>query len=97
MAYIDGFVIPVSPGKKEAYREMATRSAQIFQEYGALRIIEAWEDDVPDGQVTDFRRAVQPQKGERIVFSWIVWPSREVARRRQQEGDGGPAPAADRR
>jgi uncharacterized protein YbaA (DUF1428 family) len=78
MAYIEGFVIPVSPGKKEAYREIAAKAAPVFQEYGALQIIEAWEDDVPNGKVTDFRRAVQAQPGEGIVFSWIVWPSRQV-------------------
>jgi len=78
MNYIDGFVIPVPPGKKEAYREMAAKAALVFQEYGALQIVEAWEDDVPDGKVTDFRRAVQAREGESIVFSWIVWPSREV-------------------
>jgi uncharacterized protein YbaA (DUF1428 family) len=78
MNYIDGFVIPVPPGKKEAYREMAASAAPIFQEYGALQVVEAWEDDVPDGKVTDFRRAVQAQEGESIVFSWIVWPSREA-------------------
>jgi uncharacterized protein YbaA (DUF1428 family) len=76
MAYIDGFVIPVPPGKKEAYREMAAKAAPIFQQYGALQIIEAWEDDVPNGKVTDFRRAVQAREGEGIVFSWIIWPSR---------------------
>ena len=76
MSYIDGFVIPVYPGKREAYREMADQAARIFREHGALQIIEAWEDDVPDGKVTDFRRAVQAQKGENIVFSWIIWPSR---------------------
>ena len=78
MAYIDGFVIPVLPGKKEAYRELAAKAATVFQEHGALQVIEAWEDDVPDGKVTDFRRAVQAAKGEGIVFSWIVWPSREA-------------------
>lgn len=78
MSYVDGFVIPVSAGKKEAYREMAAKAALIFQEYGALQIVEAWEDDVPDGKVTDFRRAVQCQQGESVVFSWIVWPSREA-------------------
>lgn len=76
MAYIDGFVIPVPPGKKEAYRDMAAKAAPIFQEYGALQIVEAWEDDVPNGKVTDFRRAVQAREGESIVFSWIIWPSR---------------------
>ena len=78
MSYIDGFVIPVAPGKKEAYREMAAKAATIFQEYGALQIVEAWEDDVPHGKVTDFRRAVQAHEGESIVFSWILWPSREA-------------------
>jgi uncharacterized protein YbaA (DUF1428 family) len=78
MAYIDGFVIPVFPGKKEAYREMAASAAKVFQKFGALQIIEAWEDDVPNGQVTDFRRAVQARDGESIVFSWILWPSREA-------------------
>ncbi len=59
MSYIDGFVIPVPAGKKEIYRNMAAKAAPIFQEHGALEIVEAWEDDVPDGKVTDFRRAVQ--------------------------------------
>jgi uncharacterized protein YbaA (DUF1428 family) len=76
MSYIDGFVVPVLPGKKEAYREMAAAAAQIFRECGALQVVEAFEDDVPDGKLTDFRRAVQAEKGESIVFSWIVWPSR---------------------
>src|SRR5690242_13774671 len=78
MTYVDGFVIPVFPGEQEAYREMAANAAAIFREYGALQVVEAWEDDVPDGTVTDFRRAVQAQAGESIVFSWIVWPSRQA-------------------
>ena len=78
MSYVDGFVVPVAPGKKEAYREMAAKAAPIFREYGALQVVEAWEDDVPDGKLTDFRRAVQAQKGESIVFSWIIWPSRQA-------------------
>ena len=76
MAYIDGFVIPVLPSQKEAYREMAAKAALVFRECGALQVVEAWEDDVPDGKVTDFRRAVQAREGESIVFSWIIWPSR---------------------
>jgi len=78
MSYIDGFVIPVPSGKKEAYREMAAKAAVLFQEYGATRIVEAWGDDVPDGKVTDFKGAVKAEAGESIVFSWIVYPSRAV-------------------
>ncbi|HEX2554401.1 MAG TPA: DUF1428 domain-containing protein [Microvirga sp.] len=78
MSYVDGFVIPVPAGKKEAYRELAALAAPVFKEHGALRVVECWQDDVPDGKVTDFKRAVQAEDGESIVFSWIVWPSREV-------------------
>jgi uncharacterized protein YbaA (DUF1428 family) len=76
--YADGFVLPVPEGKKEAYTEMAQKAAGVFREYGATRVVEAWGDDVPDGQVTDFRRSVKAEDGENVVFSWIEWPSKQA-------------------
>jgi uncharacterized protein YbaA (DUF1428 family) len=78
MAYIDGFVIPVPKDKKNAYRDSAKTAADVFIEYGAQRLVECWSDDVPHGKLTDFYRAVDAQEDEGVVFSWIIWPSKEV-------------------
>jgi uncharacterized protein YbaA (DUF1428 family) len=76
--YVDGFVVPVREDKKDAYGALARKGAPIFREHGATRVVEAWADDVPDGKVTDFRRAVQAEEGEQVVFSFIEWPSKEA-------------------
>ena len=78
MAYVDGFVIPVPPGKKDAYFEMAARMGKAFLEHGAERMVECWGDDVPHGKLTDFYRAVDAREDEGLVFAWLVWPSKAV-------------------
>ena len=76
MTYVDGFVAAVPLSNKDAYLKHATEAAAIFKEHGALSVVECWGDDVPEGQVTDFRRAVAAEPGEVVVFAWIEWPSR---------------------
>ena len=79
MSYISGFVIAVPTDRKEDYRKMAADAAEVFRDYGATEIMEAWGEDVRDGEVTDFRRAVQATEDETIVFAWIVWPDKATA------------------
>jgi uncharacterized protein YbaA (DUF1428 family) len=76
MAYIDGFVIAVPKANKQKFVEHANKGDSVFMELGATRVLECWGDDVPDGKVTDFRRAVQATEDEAVVFSWIEWPDK---------------------
>ena len=78
MSYIDGYIVPVKTGRKQEYIDIAARMAKRYLANGALRVIEAWGDEVPDGKVTDFKRSVAAESDETIVFSWVEWPSREA-------------------
>src|SRR6202007_1833140 len=76
MSYIDGFVIAVPRNNKQKFIEHAKQGDSVFIENGAKRVLECWGDDVQDGKLTDFRRAVQAKDDEVVVFSWIEWPDK---------------------
>ena len=78
MSYIDGFVAAVPTANKQKYIEHAEAAVAVFKEHGALRMVENWGDDVKDGEVTSLPMAVKREETETVVFSWIVWPSREA-------------------
>jgi uncharacterized protein YbaA (DUF1428 family) len=78
MSYVDGFVAAVPTENKEKYLEHAAVVAPLFKEFGALKVVECWGDDVPDGKLTSFPMAVKREAHETVVFSWVVWPSRAV-------------------
>ncbi|WP_099865996.1 DUF1428 domain-containing protein [Pararhizobium haloflavum] len=78
MAYVDGFVVAVPAANKERYRSHAEEAAPLFEEFGVTRMVETWGDDVPEGKLTDFRRAVKAEDDEVVVFSWFEYPSREA-------------------
>ncbi|QDP00764.1 DUF1428 domain-containing protein [Thalassotalea sp. PS06] len=54
----------------------ASEAAKVFKEYGAIRVVECWGDDVPEGKLTSFPMAVICQCDEIVCFSWLTWPSK---------------------
>ena len=80
MTYVNGFVLAVPEGNKEAYVETAEKFWELAKEFGALSQVECWEADVKDGHTTDFRRATKAEDGEKIVFSWVTWPDEATAK-----------------
>lgn len=61
--YVQGFLLPVAEEKRAAYFKLETDTWPIFQGYGALSLVAAWGDDVPQGEQTDFYRAVKAEPG----------------------------------
>ena len=78
MEYVDAFAAAVPNDNKEKYIQHAKDAAVVFKEYGALQLVECWGDDVPNGELTSFPMAVQCKDDETVVFSWIIWPSKEI-------------------
>ncbi len=78
MSYVDGFVAAVPKANKQAFIDHAKQAAEIFMDHGALKVVENWGDDVPEGEVTSFPMAVKKADDEDVVFSWIVWASKDA-------------------
>jgi uncharacterized protein YbaA (DUF1428 family) len=78
MPFIDGFVASVPHADKQAFIDHAAHFAKYFKKKGALRVVDCWGSDVPDGKLTSFPMAVQCAEGETVVFSWIEWPDKET-------------------
>jgi len=77
MSYVDGFVLAVPKARLDDYKDLARKAGAVWMEYGALAYVECVGDDVPYGELTSFPRAVQAKDDEIVVFSWIVYKSRQ--------------------
>jgi uncharacterized protein YbaA (DUF1428 family) len=78
MPFLDITVIPVPTANKAAYLEHSLKTTPFFKEQGALAVTETWGEDIPEGKVTDFRKAVALQDGETVAVGWITWPDKAV-------------------
>lgn len=76
MTYVDGFVAAAPTTSRETYQNHVRTMGKVFRECGALRVVDCWGEDVPDGKLTSFPMAVKKEADETVVFGWIEWTSR---------------------
>lgn len=75
--YVDGFLVPMAKEKVGEYKEMAQKAGEIWMEYGALGFCENAGDDLEVEGMFSFKTAADASENETVVFSWIVFESRE--------------------
>ena len=77
MSYVDGFVLCVQQDKLDTYRQMAEHAGRIWMEHGALAYHETVLEDATEHDFCgNFRQLAKPNKGETVVFAWVVYKSR---------------------
>lgn len=77
MSYIDGFLLPLPTTNIEEYRQMAEASGKIWMEHGALAFCECIADDLTTQGMLAFPDVIKTVEGETVIFSYIVFKSRE--------------------
>lgn len=75
--YVDGFLIPIAKDRVSKYKEIAQKSSQIWKELGALEYYECIGDDLDIEEMVSFRKAANASENETVIFSWIVYESKE--------------------
>jgi uncharacterized protein YbaA (DUF1428 family) len=69
-------VIPIRKRSLPAYQRMARMAGKIWKEHGALEHRECVGDDLSPKGVPPFGKRLRLQRGETVLFSWIVYQSR---------------------
>ena len=77
MQYVDGFVLAVPKKNLDAYRRMSKAAGKVWRKYGALQYVEAAGDDLKVKYGVSFEKIMKVKQGETVIFSWIVYKSRQ--------------------
>ena len=75
--YVDGFLLPMPVDKIGQYKEIAGKAGIVWKEYGALEYYECVGDDLETEDMVSFKKSAGAAEGETVVFSWIVYESKE--------------------
>jgi uncharacterized protein YbaA (DUF1428 family) len=76
MKYVDGYVFAIPKKNVKAYLRMAQMGHRLWMKHGALNYTECIGDDLTPKWGALFPRMTRLQRGETVVFSYIVFKSR---------------------
>lgn len=76
--YVDGFLIPIPKGSLDQYLGMAKQAGAVWMEHGAVEYYECLGDDLEKEGMNSFTKSAGAGADELVVFSWIVYESREA-------------------
>lgn len=82
MSCMDVSVCAVPDGRKADYITHCKTFHAVVKELGPIAVVDTWGEDVPEGKLTDFRKAVKAEPGETVAVGWIIWkdkPARDAA------------------
>jgi len=74
--YVDGFVIPVPKNNLDEYKKIAEFAGSVWEEHGAFEYMDCVGDDLGANRVI-FKKVTGAKDHETVIFSWIVFESRE--------------------
>ena len=75
--YIDGFLLPIETSKLDEYKAIAQSAGAVWKEHGALDYCECVGDDLETEHFVSFKNIINTKENETVIFSWIIYPSRE--------------------
>ena len=75
--YVDGFVLPIKRDQLENYKKIAEAAGKIWMEHGAIAYVECVGDDLQVEEMTPFPKMASASPEETVIFSWIVFESKE--------------------